>query len=131
MMLRKPAPNAGKNDRFAAFRDLFEICNDRFSRMLVPKDYLTIDETLYPLRTHIAFKQYNPDKPAKYGVLFKSINCARYPDTYQSHVYSGKPAGQPNELYISGTDNYIKYLVSRLSENQTLRGREISVDRLY
>ena len=124
-------PQRWQNDRFAAFRDFFEICNDRFSRMLVPEDYLTIDETLYPLRTHIAFKQYNPDKPAKYGVLFKSINCARYPYTYQSHVYSGKPAGQPNEFYISGTDNYIKYLVSRLLENQPLRGRNISMDRLY
>ena len=46
-------------------------------------------------------------------------------------MYSGKPAGQPNEFYISGTDNYIKYLVSRLLENQPLRGRNISMDRLY
>ena len=50
---------------------------------------------------------------------------------YQSHVYSGKPAGQPNEFYISGTDNYVKYLVSRLLENHPLRVRNISMDCLY
>ena len=110
---------------------LFEICNDRFSRMLVPEDYLKIDETVYPIGTHIAFKQYNPGKPAKYGIFFKSINCPWYPYTYQSHVYSGKPAGQPNEFYISGTDNYFKYLVSRLLENHPLWGRNISMDCFY
>ena len=99
--------------------------------MLIPEDYLTIDETLYPIRTQIAFRQYNPDKPAKYGLLFKSINCARYPYTYQAHIYAGKPEGDPNEFYVSGTDNYIKFLVNKLLEHQPLQGRNISMDRLY
>ena len=77
-------------------RELFEDCNTRFGKMLVPEDYLSLDETLYPMRTQIAFKQYNPNKPAKYGMLFKSINCSRNPYTYQSHVYCGKPEGEPN-----------------------------------
>ena len=124
-------PERWKRDRFAALREFFELCNDRFARMLIPEDYLTIDETLYPIRTQIAFRQYNPDKPAKYGLLFKSINCARYPYTYQAHIYAGKPEGDPNEFYVSGTDNYIKFLVNKLLEHQPLQGRNISMDRLY
>ena len=79
-------------------------------KALVPPDYLSLDEPLYPTRVQIRFKQYNPDKPAKYGLLFKSINGARYPYTHQSIVYSGKPAGEPNEFYNAVTINYIKQL---------------------
>ena len=86
-----------QKDRFAAMRDLFEECNINFAKSLIPEDYLSLDETLYPMRTQVAFKQFNPDKPAKYGILFKSINCARYPYTYQTHVYCGKPEGDPDE----------------------------------
>ena len=28
---------------------------------------MSLDKTLYPMRNQIGFKQYNPDKPAKYG----------------------------------------------------------------
>ena len=76
-------------------------------------------------------KQYNPDKPAKYGILFKSLNCARYPYTYQTIVYAGKPTGQPNEFYVKGTINYIKKLVTKLKRYQSIRRRNISMDRLY
>ena len=33
------------------------------------------------------FKQFNPNKPAKYGLLFKSINAAKYPYTFVSARY--------------------------------------------
>lgn len=120
-----------KHDRFAAMREIFSECNKNFARALIPEDYLTIDETLYPMRNQISFKQYNPDKPAKYGMLYKSINSARYPFTHQSHVYCGKPEQEPDENYVSGTINYVKYLVEKFSEHQNLTGRNISMDRLY
>ena len=83
------------------------------------------------MRKQINFRQYNRGKPAKYGMLFKSINSATYPYTYQSHVYCVKPKGEPNEFYISGTENYIQYLVNKLSSYHNTRERNISMDRLY
>jgi len=83
------------------------------------------------MRTQLAFKQFNPDKPAKYGILFKSINYARYPYTYQTHIYCGKPEGDPDEYYVSGTFNYITTLVDKLLIHQKLEGRNISMHRLY
>ena len=59
------------------------------------------------------------------------MNSARYPYTYQSHVYSGKPTEKPNEFYVQGTENYIKFLVERLSQHRRLSGRNITIDRLY
>ena len=98
---------------------------------MVPDDYISLDETLYPMRTQISFKQYNPDKPAKYGILFKSLNSARHPYTYQSIVYSAKPVGDPTDDYICGTAEYIKQLETKLQAYQRLQRRKISMDRLY
>ena len=100
-----------KHDRFAAMREIFSECNKNFARALISEDYLTIDETLYPMRNQISFKQYNPDKPAKYGILYKPMNSARYPFTHQSHVHCGKPEQEPDENYFYGIINYVEYLV--------------------
>ena len=95
--------------RLRAIRGFFEDCNDNFGAALVPEDYISLDETLYPMRTQVNFKQYNPDKAAKYGLLFKSLDFARYPCTHKNHVYCGKPVEQvENNHYVQGTINYIK-----------------------
>jgi len=72
-----------RSDRFAAARNLTNMFNERMKSVLVPSEFLSIDETLYAMRNQIAFRQYNPNKPAKYGLLYKSLNDARFPFTYQ------------------------------------------------
>ena len=69
--------------------------------VLAPGDYLSLDETLYPMRTQISFKQFNPSKTVKYGLLFKSVNAARYPYTLISSPYSGKPTEKGGRGYCS------------------------------
>ena len=98
---------------------------------LVPGDYLSLDEILYPMRTQISFEQYNPNKPAKYGLLLKAINAARYPYTFIAAPYSGKPVGDPGEHYVCGTGEIVKQMVERLETVVSLAGRNISFDRLY
>eukprot|EP00112_Aurelia_sp_Birch-Aquarium-sp1_P021632 Seg5874.3 transcript_id=Seg5874.3/GoldUCD/mRNA.D3Y31 product="hypothetical protein" protein_id=Seg5874.3/GoldUCD/D3Y31 len=84
------------------------------------------------MRNQISFKQYNPDKPAKYGMLFKSLNDARFPFTYKSVVYAGKPEVEKDAPYfLSGTENYVKSLILRMEAEVSLKGRNISMDRLY
>ena len=97
-----------QGERFTALRDIFETCNENFIRTMAPSDYVTIDETFYPMCTQVSFKQYNPNKPAKYGMLFKSVNSACYPYTYQTIVYHGKPVGEPSTYYVTGTDKIIQ-----------------------
>ena len=118
-------------DRFAAFRNIFEEFNDNCSKHLIPSEYLSMDETLYPMRTRIAFRQYNPSKPAKYGLLFKSLNDARVSYTYRSFVYAGKPQQLPAQHYVSGNENYVKGLIEAVDQKQGLQGRNLSMDRLY
>lgn len=119
------------SDRFAAFRELFEMFNAQCGKAISSEDYLSLDETLYPMRNQVSFKQFNPSKPAKYGLLFKSINAARYPYTFITAQYSGKPVGDAGEFYISGCDEIVKSLISRLEKSTDLKGRNDSFDRLY
>ena len=61
-------------------------------------EYLSIDETLYPMRQQTAFRQYNPKKPHRYGRLWKSLNDARLPYTYKSVPYAQKPQAMEMDL---------------------------------
>ena len=86
--------------------------------VLAPGDCLSLDETLYPMRTQIFFKQFNPSKPAKYGLLFKSVIAARYPYTFILSPYSGKPTEEGGQYYIQGTEAIVYYLIETLSTTQ-------------
>ena len=66
------------------------------------------------MRSQISFMQYSSDKAEKYGILFKSINSVRYPCTHQSYVCCGKPLEEPNDVYLCGTHNCIKYLCTKI-----------------
>ena len=79
-------------------RDFLQSANNNFRKVLQCDAYFTTDETLYAIRNQISFKQYNPNKPARYGVLFKSINAAQIPYTFVTAVYAGKPVGEPGEF---------------------------------
>ena len=57
---------------------------------------MTIDETLFPYQGRISIKNYNPNKPARYRLLFTSISDAEVTYTYYSLPYTGKPE-IPNE----------------------------------
>ena len=57
-----------KNDKYAYMRELFEKMNVQNAKRRFPSPLLAIDETLYPYRGATGFKQYNPNKPAKYGL---------------------------------------------------------------
>ena len=83
------------------------------------------------MRTQISFKQFNPSKPAKYRMLYKSINACRYPFTFSTAVYSCKPKAEPTSYYTPGTSQTVKYLIQNLECHTNLVGRNIPYDRLY
>ena len=98
--------------------------------MRVPSLHMTIDETLFPYPGHISIKNYNPNKPARYGLLVISISDAEVPYTYYRLPYAGKPE-IPNEYYVQGPDEKSMYLVTKLRLYCDLTGRNISMDRYF
>lgn len=101
------------------------------SKIVIPNEYLSLDETLYQMRQQIVSCQYNPNKTSKYGLLFRSINDAHYPYAHNAYVYCSKWESGHGEFYIEGTGNYIKDLANAMKENIDLQGRNISMDHLY
>ena len=120
-----------ETDRFAAVREIWEIFNSNLSKHVAPLEYLLIDETLYPMRQQITFRQYNPNKPHLYGLLRKSLNDARFPHTCKAVQYPAKPKTGDGLYYLKSTIEYIKYLVTEMEANQPITGRIISADHLY
>ena len=119
-----------QNDKFACYRVVFEALNKQNAIMRVPSLHMTTDEKLFPYRGHISIKNYNPNKPARYGLLFISISDAEVPYTYYSLPYAGKPE-IPNEYYVPDTDEKSMYLVTKLRLYCDLTGRNITMDRYF
>ena len=114
----------------------FESANKQFSKLRRPSPHVSVDETLFPWRGRIGFKQYNPLKPVKYGILFRSLceSEEAQPYTYFSLPYAGKPEVSGSQYYITGTDNYTKNLVDgtiRTGGETALQACNISLDRYF
>ena len=120
-----------KRDRFTAIREFFKKFNNQCMLVLAPGDCLSLDETLYPMRTQISSKQFNSSKTAMQGLLSKSVNATRYCYTFISSPYSGKPTKKGGKYYIQGTEAIVHYLIKTLSTNSSLVGSNISFNRLY
>ena len=118
-------------DHFAAARPIFEMFNSNTSKYLFPSLYLSIDETLYPMRHQIAFRQYNPSKPYRYGLLLKSPNVVSFLYMYKACAYGGTPEKGEGPYYIDATENYVCYLFNQTANDIELQGRNISMYRLY
>ena len=71
-----------KANRFTAFRDIFEKFNNNCAKNMALDDFLAIDGTLYQTQGGASFKTYNKDKPAKYGLNFRSLGSSRHPFVY-------------------------------------------------
>ena len=110
---------------------LCETCSNYSTKMVLKEYFLCIGETLYPSRNKIVFRQYNPSKPAKYGLLFNSINAVTYTYTHNMIPYCGKPNEKPTSFYVKRMEETVKHLVQNLQSYVDLQGRNISFDRLY
>ena len=96
---------------------------------------MAIDETLYSYRGRIGIKQFNPSKPAKYGLIYRSLCNSTIPCTYFTLPYAGKlnnvGLNNASKFYVSDTDEYTKYLVAETSKYNKLKETKILMDRYF
>ena len=112
-------------------RGVWELFNRNLGKCVMPSEYWSIDETLYPMQHQVAFRHYNPNKPHRYGLLCKSLNDTRFPYTYKAVPYASKPVAGNGPYYIKNAIDYVKYLVNEVSSQQSIEARTISPDSLY
>ena len=66
------------------------------------------------MRQQIAFRQYNPNKSHRYGLLLKSLNDARFTYTDKAVLYAAKLKAEDGPYYLKSTIDYIRYLVTKM-----------------
>ena len=113
-------------------RKFFDKFNENCAKLKISTEFVSIDETLYPYRGKTQIRQYNPNKLAKYGLFCRSISDPKLAYLYFTLPYAGKPEEITDEsVYVTGTDNYTKYLVKGLEKQTNIQGRNISMDRYF
>ena len=124
-------PERYQIDRLAAIREIFEMFNCNCSKHVAPTVHSAVDECLYPMRNKSDLKNYNPDKPAKYGLLIQSYNSVDFPFTHSMIVSTGKPKSGDGPYYIPKVFEKVRKLVENTERYVKLQGRNISMDRYY
>ncbi|XP_054740501.1 piggyBac transposable element-derived protein 4-like [Anastrepha obliqua] len=59
---------------------------------------MTLDEQLLSFRGRCSFRQYIPNKPAKYGLKVFALVDVHYPYTYNLEIYAGQQPEGPFRL---------------------------------
>lgn len=118
-------------DCFVAMRPVWGLFNYNLTKCIAPSKFLTIDETLYPIKHQITFKQYNPNKPHTNDLLWKSLNNDPFCYTYKAVPYAAKTSARDSPYYINATVYYIKYLITETKRQVNLKEQNVSADCLY
>ena len=91
------------------------------ARMHRLSTFVSVDETFYPYHGKIRINQYNPSKPAKYGLpQAKSITWKprKWWNPWKFFVPSQTKYSSPITTFVQGVNSYLEIFSSDKQENQ-------------
>ncbi|XP_040918201.1 piggyBac transposable element-derived protein 4-like [Toxotes jaculatrix] len=112
-----------KDSKMAAIWVVWEKWAPRLQLMYNPGVDICVDEQLVPFRGHCRFRQYIPNKPARYGMKIWVACDARTSYAWKMLVYTGKQDGASPEV------NQGKRVVLELLEG--LEGHTVTCDNFF
>lgn len=115
-----------KHDKLAPIRKFFDGFVERCKANYAVCEFVTIDEMLEPFRGRCGFRQYMPNKPAKYGLKIFALVDSRSFYTYNLEVYVGTQPDGPYKV-----DNSASAIVQRLVQPISGTGRNVTVDNWF
>ena len=113
-------------DNLAPIRSVFEEFVSNCKNTYTPSKYLTIDEKLEAFRGRCSFRQYIPNKPAKYGIKIYALVDAKCFYTVNLEIYPGK---QPDGPFLQS--NKALEVVDRLVQPVSKSSRNITFDNWF
>ena len=113
-------PERWKSDKFACLRELFEQMNENNSRWRNPSELLANNTALASLQSTFYYIEV-------YVILLQLILSLHYHMLVNLKLLK---VLHPN-YYITGTDEYTKYLVNEISKHNSIEGSNILMDRYF
>lgn len=115
-----------ETDKLAPIREFFEDFLNNCQKYYTVGEYITIDEKLEAFRGKCSFRQYIPNKPARYGIKVFALVDARTFYTWNMEIYAGLQPQGPN--CVKNTPDEI---VKRLCQKLFGSGRNVTMDNWY
>ncbi|CAI5677988.1 unnamed protein product [Oreochromis niloticus] len=123
--VRGEGGGGGGYDKLAPIRAMWDEGCARLPAMYRPGPEVTVDERLVPFRGRCPFRQYMPNKPARYGIKIWVACDARSSYAWKMQVYTGKPDKRgPPEKHLAAR------VVLDLTEGLT-PGRNVTCDNFF
>ena len=83
-----------QSDKLAKFREIFEEFVINCQNAYIRSEKVIVDEMVEAFRGHCGFRQYIPNKPAKYGIKIFALTDAKTYYSYNLEIYCGtQPEG--------------------------------------
>ncbi|XP_033218236.1 piggyBac transposable element-derived protein 4-like [Belonocnema kinseyi] len=115
-----------RNDKFAPFREFWDIFIASCGKYYTPSEYVTADETLLSFRGRCPFKMYLPNTPDKYGLKIVSLCDAR---TF--YFFNGIPYVGRETLIREGSLLLPTCCVIKLCEKIENTNRNVTTDNWF
>lgn len=118
-----------RNDKLAPVRHVTHLFNETLSRIYKPGAFLTVDEMLIEFHGRVAFRQYIPTKPGKFGIkVFWAVdaeNCM----PLKCLVYIGAETLPAHTRAASAT--FGEAVVMHLMSGYLDKGRNVTTDNYF
>ncbi|XP_044038592.1 uncharacterized protein LOC122869536 [Siniperca chuatsi] len=119
--LTRPAHH--REDKLAAFCTIWEKWTHRLSLLFNLGRDICVDEQLVPFKGCCVFRQYMPNKPAKYGIKIWVTCDIGTSYAWRMQIYTGKPSGAAVVV------NHSKRVVLDMKEG--LQGNTVTCDNFF
>lgn len=113
---------ADTEDRLCKIRVVLDKFIENYKKMYTPGKDICVDESLIPWRGRLIFRQYIPNKAAKYGIKIFKL-CTEKGYTWNLYVYCGK--SKEKDVDVS------EKTVMTLAQGLLDQGRTIYTDNYY
>lgn len=120
-----------QHDKLAPVREIFEKLVANYKKQFVPGEFMTLDEQLVAFRGRCPFRQYIPNKPAKYGIKIFLLTDAKVPYSYNLEIYAGTQPPGPYEQSNKVVDIVVRMLtpINNSSRNVTMDNLFTNIDQ--